>query len=498
MNKIAPVLAVIVLAAVLIFAFQPSEGGDAGKKETTAIQEVFVGPDYDPDEGTVTVTSYDIKTVTYTASPNAGYQWSHWEDTDGNVLTYSTSYTFDANKDRLAKAVFEEEGEHVTHIAWRVPVFNDDGTVSDGKTARYDILFSTSEYKASIADKGIQRSGTTGHQWPTSLCSSSGVMDDIIQYLKTYTDGKTNLQKAMIVLSFVQDSVGYQLDKDQYGTDEFWATPYETLYSGFGDCEDTATLFVSIASAMGLDCGFVMFESDRIGTEGTGHMSVAVALKGKESITNGATFVIDGVTYAYGETAFDMGEDGYRPLVGVLSDSYDIYMGTFTKVSYDDGKYTNGSTVSVTRGGAAHSGTVIYGAAWSDPPAVEMDVGDRFSYTPELSLPAEITASGSGMSWLTWDGSTLSGTAPSAGTYSVVLKAVSTVGPEQTATQTVTIIVSDSDGSGDKTWTYGSGGWEAEDAKSGDASSKGDDGMIYILIGAVCVVIVALVAGRFI
>ncbi len=173
-------------------------------------------------------------------------------------------------------------------------------------------------------------------------------------------------------------------------------------------------------------------------------------------------------------------------------------MGTFTKVSYGDGKYANGSTVSVIRGGAAHSGTVIYGSAWSDPPAVEMDVGDRFSYAPELSLPAEITASGSGMSWLTWDGSTLSGTAPSAGTYSVVLKAVSTVGPEQTATQTVTIIVSDSDGPGDRTWTYGSGEWKAEDAKSGDASSEGDDRMVYILIGAVCVVIVALVAGRFI
>ncbi len=496
MSRIALVLTALVIAVLALAAFQPSDGGDS--EQAKAVQEVFVGPDYDPEQGSVTVTSYDIKTVTYTATPNPGYQWSHWEDTDGNVLSYSTSCTFDANKDRLAKAVFEIEGEHITHIAWRVPVFNEDGTVSDGITARYDVSFSTSEYRSSIADKGIQRAGTTGHQWPTSLCSSEGVMDDIIQYLSQYTDGKTNLQKAMIVLSFVQDAAGYQLDKDQYGTEEFWATPYETLYSGYGDCEDTATLFVSIASAMGLDVGFVMFESDRLGTEGTGHMSVAVALKGKESITNGATFVIDGVTYAYGETAFDMGEDGFRPLIGVLSDSYDIYMGTFTKVSYDAGKYSNGSTVSIVRGGTAHSGTVIYGAGWSNPPAVEMGVGDRFSYTPELSLPAEITASGSGMAWLTWDGTTLSGTAPSVGTYSVILSAVSTLGPEQKASQTVTIIVSDSDGSGDKTWTYGSDGWKAEDVGSGDASSDGNDGMAFILIGAVCIVFVALVARRFI
>ena len=502
MSKIAPILATVILATLLIFALQPSEdgGGDANtEQKEQAVQEIFVGPDYDPEMGAVTATSYDIATVTYTATPNPGYQWSHWEDSDGNILSYSTSRTFDANKDRLAKAVFEVEGEHVTHIAWRVPVFSEDGTVSDGITARYDLVLSSSEYKASIADKGIQRAGTTGHQWPTSLCSSSSIMDDVIQYLKTYTDGKTNLQKAMIILSFVQDSIGYQLDSDQFGTDEFWAAPLETLYSGFGDCEDTATLYVSIASALGLDVGYVMFESDRLNTPGTGHMSIAVALKGGESITNGATFVIDGTTFAYGETAFDMGEDGYRPLVGVLSDAYSIYDGMFTRVSYHDGEYSNGSTVSINRGGTAHSGTVIYGAAWENPPAVEMSVGDRFEYVPELSLPSQITASGSGMSWLTWDGSVLSGTAPSVGTYTVVLTAVSTIGPEQSASQTVTIVVSDSDGSGDRTWTYGSGGWSVEE-KGNDApgdDSSGVDAKVIMLV-ALVILVVALIVRRFV
>lgn len=497
MSRIALALAAVVLAVLLIFAIHPSE--DGGAEQEVTVQEVFVGPDYDPEMGTVTVSSYDISTVTYTATPNSGYQWGHWEDSDGNILSYSTSRTFDANKDRLAKAVFEVEGMHVTHIAWRVPVFNNDGTVSDGITARYDLELSSSEYRASIADKGIQRAGIAGSQWPTSLCSSSGAMDDLIQYLKTYTDGRTNLQKAMIVLSFVQDSVGYQLDQDQFGSEEFWAAPLETLYSGYGDCEDTATLYVSIASALGLDVGYVMFESDRLNTPGTGHMSIAVALKGGESITNGATFVIDGTTFAYGETAFDMGADGYRPLVGVLSDSYSIYDGTFTRVSYDDGEYSNGSTVSITRGGTAHSGTVIYGAAWENPPAVEMGVGDRFEYVPELSLPAKITASGNGLSWLTWDGSKLSGTAPSVGTYTVVLTAVSTIGPEQSASQTVTIIVSDSDGSGDRTWTYGSDGWSAEEKS--DVSDGGDSPKInvkMILIAALFILIAALIARRFV
>ncbi len=498
MSKAAIVLAVGILA-VLAFGFAASQGDGGSESSDTTYREVFVGPDFDPSQGIVTVTSYDIVTVTYTAVPNDGYQWGHWEDSDGNVLSYSTSCTFDANKDRLARAVFEPEGEHVTHIEWRVPVFDSDGTVSDGITARYDLQLSSSDYRASIADGSIQRSGTAGRQWPTSLCTSSGAMDDLIQYLKTYTDGKTNLQKAMVVLSFVQDSVGYQLDKDQFGTEEFWAAPLETLYSGFGDCEDTATLYVSIASALGLDVGYVMFASDRLGTPGTGHMSVAVALKGGESITNGATFVIDGVTWAYGETAFDMGEDGYRPWVGVLSDSYSIYDGTFTRVTYDDGTYSNGSTVSIVRGGTAMSGTVIYGSAWENPPAVEMSVGDRFEYTPTLSLPAEITASGDGMFWLKWDGTALSGTAQKAGTYTVTLTAVSTVGPEQTASQTVTVVVLDSDGSGDRLWTYGSDGWSSEtkaDDVGDDGKSSVDTGFIILI--ALCAIIVALIARRFI
>ncbi len=496
--------ALAILAAIYVLD-RPSDSTDSTESPASDADGIYAGPAYNTSQGSVIVTGFDGDTITFTAIPSDGFQWSHWETSSGDVLTTSTSCTFPANQDRDARAIFEPAGFRWTEYEWHVPTFNEDGTVSYDTLAIYALKFSTSEYNASLKDSGIQRAGTSSNPSPAGLCSDEGAVADIVAYLDTYCEGLTYLQKAMVALCFVQDAIGYTLDSDQYDTPEFWATPYETLYSGYGDCEDTATLYVSIASAMGIDCGFVTFSSDRAGTEGSGHMSVAIRLpyNGMISGDGAAVFVIDGHEWAYCETAFDPDGTGYRPMIGVLSDSYDKYMGTFTRVTYDSEGYTEGSTVSILPGGTATSGTAIYGSDWSNPPAVEMAVGDRFSYTPELSLPATITASGNGLSWLEWDAEkgTLSGTARTSGTYTVVLKAVSTLGPEQTATQTVTIIVSDSTGDSDRTLVYGTDGW-AVDVDGGDKGNDAtDDGnrkvLLIVLVGFV-VLLGAVVVRRVI
>ncbi len=484
-------MAALAILAAFYLIDRPSDTDDTATPESSS-DGIYAGPSYDTSKGSVIVTGFDGDTITFTAIPSDGYQWSHWQTSDGTLLTRSTSCTFPANQDRDAEAVFEPAGYRWTEYTWKVPTFNADGTVSYDTTAIYAMKFSTSEYNASIASN-IQRAGTSAVPTPAELCSDEGAVAEIVAYLDTYCDGLTYLQKAMVVLCFVQDAIGYQLDSDQYDTPEFWATPFETLYSGYGDCEDTAALYVSISSAMGIDCGFVTFSSDRIGSEGSGHMSVAVRLpyNGMISGDGAAVFVIDGHEWAYCETAFDPDASGYRPMIGVLSDSYDIYAGTFARVTYGSDGYTEGSSVSILRGGTAKSGTAIYGSDWSNPPAVEMSVGDRFSYSPELSLPASITASGNGLSWLTWDAEkgTLSGTARTSGTYTVVLTAVSTVGPEQTAAQTVTIVVTESTGDSDRTLVYGTDGW-AVDVEGGDGKDDATDdgnrkGLLLILVGIV-------------
>ncbi len=494
--------ALAILAAIYVLD-KPSNSDVSTEPQVSDKDGIYAGPAYDSGQGSVVVTGFDGDTITFTAIPADGYQWSHWETSSGEILTTSTSCTFPADQDRDARAIFEPAGVRYTEYQWHVPTFNEDGTVSYDTLAVFALKFSTSEYNASVKDPSIQRASTNSNPSPAELCSDEGAVAEVVAYLETYCEGLSYLQKAMVVLCFVQDAIGYTLDSDQYDTPEFWATPYETLYSGYGDCEDTATLYVSIASAMGIDCGFVTFSSDRIGSDGSGHMSVAVRLpyNGMISGDGAAVFVIDGHEWAYCETAFDPDETGYRPMIGVLSDSYDIYAGTFAHITYDTHGYTEGSTVSIHRGGTANSGTAIYGSEWSNPPAVEMAVGDRFSYTPELSLPATITASGNGLSWLTWDSEKgiLSGTAKSPGTYTVVLKAVSTVGPEQTATQTVTIVVTESTGDSDRTLVYGTDGWavDVDGGDKGDENTDGDDGnrkvLLIVLIGFAVILAAAVV-----
>ncbi len=483
MNPRYAVLVILVIAVAAILIYEPSGTTDDPDDDVPVdtADGIYAGPTFDPDMGDVSVTSFDGDTITFTAFPKDGYGFLYWTDTDGHVLTRSTSMTFPAIGDRDAVAVFGVEDGHVSEVVWHVPTFNPDGTVSFDRTAVLSMRMDPDAYRASLASD-VQRSGTHSVPTPAGLCSVDGAMEDVVTYLGTYAEGLTNLQRAILVLSFVQDAVGYQLDRDQFGEEEFWATPFETLYSQYGDCEDTAVLFVSLASALGVESGLVMFDSDRVGTPDSGHLSVAVALRGSENVTgDAATFTLEGKVWAYGETAFDLTSDtDYRPLIGVLSTNYSLAHATFTPVTFQDGTFTGGRTISVPHGTSSMSGTVIYGSPFSDPPAVEMGVGDGFSYTPELSLPAVITASGDGLSWLTWDPVTftLSGTATSPGTYTVLLEARSTVGPEQTAVQKVTVRVT-AEGTGtDYDLVYGNGGWgvQSGDGESANNNRTTDDG----------------------
>jgi hypothetical protein len=46
--------------------------------------------------------------------------------------------------------------------------------------------------------------------------------------------------------NWVRDHITYESDIDQYGVPDYWASPEQTLASGYGDCEDQALLFLRI------------------------------------------------------------------------------------------------------------------------------------------------------------------------------------------------------------------------------------------------------------
>lgn len=500
------------MTAVLVGALVtgvPSDP-DAGAAEQEPTDDgIYLGPDVnDHTMGRVVVVerSLDIanNTIKYRAEPYEGYRFINWTDLDGNVLEEMNVMSFAADKDREAVAVFGPVGVISLEYTWYQPIFGDDGTVTYGEPTLWSFTLDESIYRSSIKDSGIQRTATNENPSPVRLCMSDGIVADIAERLNGVTEGMTNLKKAIIVLSFVQDVVDYQIDRDQYGDEEFWTTPMETMYSGYGDCEDTATLFVSIASVMGLDCGFVMFEHDRWGNSGTGHMSVAVGLAPGESIGGDvATFTFDGVTYAYCETAVDPYKiDGFHPAVGLLSTSYSITDGKWTHITYDadDGTFSAGRNLAINGGSASSVGEVVYGDL-SNPPAVEMAVGDTFTYRPMTNLSSVITASGDGLSFLTFDQDegVLSGTATAPGTYCVYLDARSTVGPEQHAVQTVTLIVNDSEG-GNSGYElmYGSSGWVVEESVTASEGVSDDTSPITmnLVVIAIALAVAGLMVGR--
>ena len=477
----------------------------------------------------VDATTGGIPLVTYIAVPEPGYQFDRWEDLEGNFLSSSAGLTFPVFSDKRAVAVFSEASVRTIELSWHMPVFGADGMTFDPEESTITIAISTLDYQASIADPDIQRSGTLRSPSPAALLSDDGAVLAVADQLRPYMEGMSTFQKSFVILSFVQDAIGYSLDRDQYGQEEFWATPMETLYSGYGDCEDTALLFVSLASMFGIETGFVTFESDVQGNPGTGHMSVAVALTEGASITgtDTATFTVDGVEYAYGETAADFApgdELDKRPLFGMLGVSYDIGMGKWTAVHYDpETGFTADSYLSIGIDRRS-SGTVVYGAGFEDPPALDMTVGNSISYQPVLNLPSEVSASGEGLhsegGFLFWDPvtDTLYGTASEPGVYSVELTAVWTSpegGLTQTAYQNVVINVLPSGGEadGDYVWIYGDGAWGAEPTGSDDGDVDGptdgaeegsdtsDGGDLTLLVVAlVGIVIVAsvLIGRRFV
>jgi len=54
------------------------------------------------------------------------------------------------------------------------------------------------------------------------------------------------------VFEFVTKNVGYAYDADMYGLEEYVAMPYEALINGWGDCDCSSILMVSMLTAMGI------------------------------------------------------------------------------------------------------------------------------------------------------------------------------------------------------------------------------------------------------
>lgn len=131
---------------------------------------------------------------------------------------------------------------------------------------------------------------------------------------ETLGAGMTDLQKARLVLTYVQN-IPYAYDDATTGQDEYWKYALETVFDGRGDCEDTSILFCAIVKAMGYDTALMTLYASNTSTSVLNIANHCVGLIAVEGAQYNDTYEVGGVTYYFCETTttgIDIGENTWQ------------------------------------------------------------------------------------------------------------------------------------------------------------------------------------------
>ena len=130
--------------------------------------------------------------------------------------------------------------------------------------------------------------------------------DKAVQYIakglkETITDAKklyhwTTEQEVMFLVSFLQQ-MRYVPDS-VFGISDYEKYPVETMFDGYGDCEDKAILGGALLKQMGYDVVLVLLISE---DKSRSHMAIAASLP---NMKNGTFYNFLGKKYYYIETTF--------------------------------------------------------------------------------------------------------------------------------------------------------------------------------------------------
>ena len=168
-------------------------------------------------------------------------------------------------------------------LVWTCPA--EDGT----KECHLHLEIPRAEFENSM-HQNVFRTGTVFSPSPVSFVSPSDhYVVTVARHIDSETDGLSPYLKAEAAVWFVQCCIGYSFDSAQFGAEDYWAFPLETLYLRHGDCEDTSVLLSSVLEAMGFRTVLLDY---------AGHMAVGVQVEG----ASGRIFALADGDYAYCES----------------------------------------------------------------------------------------------------------------------------------------------------------------------------------------------------
>lgn len=114
----------------------------------------------------------------------------------------------------------------------------------------------------------------------------------LLSQLKQQIAGLSELEAANFLLHFVQTSLQYQTDQQQFNYENYLFAG-ETLHYPYADCEDRSVLFAYLVTHL--------MGNKVVGLQYDGHVATAVALKSK---TTGSSFLINDVRYTIADPTF--------------------------------------------------------------------------------------------------------------------------------------------------------------------------------------------------
>ena len=189
---------------------------------------------------------------------------------------------------------------------------------SSGQPERRHLSFAFEGEKYSIEvnyDRGRIEFFRTYPQLNLKLYFASGVYkvtgSPLQKQLASYMQGMSEQQAVNFLLRFVQTSLQYETDAQQFG-EENYLFPEETLFYPYSDCEDRAVLFSWLVKSL--------LNLNVVGLDYPGHVAVAVHFTedviGDSVSYNGKRYVVSDPTYTNARAGMTMPDfKKYKPAI---------------------------------------------------------------------------------------------------------------------------------------------------------------------------------------
>jgi len=204
---------------------------------------------------------------------------------------------FDGRKNKLGQ-LYTYDGEYPDTIKDFDMLVTSVVASSDSTERRHlSFKFEGKQYNIDVSyDPGRIKFFSTYPQLNLNLYFDSGVYETtatpLQKQLTANMQGMSEQQAVNFLLRFVQTSLKYETDEQQFG-EENYLFPEETLYYPYSDCEDRAVLFAWLVKSL--------LNLDVVGLDYPGHVATAVnfheTVTGDSISYQGKRYVVTDPTY---------------------------------------------------------------------------------------------------------------------------------------------------------------------------------------------------------